>query len=77
MNNDGVDDLMVGAPANGVGTVNVAPFYGHATNMVAGTPLALYHQTLATGDRFGTSLAVAGGELAVGELGHRGLEDVD
>jgi Astacin (Peptidase family M12A)/FG-GAP repeat len=76
MNNDGVDDLMVGAPADSIGTGNVAPFFGHTTNMVAGTPLALYNQTLATGDRFGTSLAEAGGELVVGATGRKGPGEV-
>jgi len=72
MNMDGIDDLMVGAPAIGVGTGNVAPFFGHATNMTSGTPLSLYNATLQTGDRFGIALAygnTAGGgspELVVG-----------
>jgi hypothetical protein len=77
MNQDGIDDLMVGAPAISAGTGNVAPFFGHATNMTSGTPLSLYNATLQTGDRFGISLAYGKSaegwvELAVGATGRNG-----
>ena len=81
MNQDGIDDLMVGAPAISVGTGNVAPFFGHATNMTPGTPLSLYNATLQTGDRFGIALAygkssIGSVELVVGASARNGAGEV-
>ena len=60
-----------------VGTGNVAPFFGHATNMVAGTPLALYEPDAR--DRRSLrhlASAEAGGELVVGATGRNGPGEV-
>jgi Astacin (Peptidase family M12A)/FG-GAP repeat len=81
MNQDGIDDLMVGAPAISVGTGNVAPFFGHSGNMTSGTPLALYNASLAKGDRFGIALAygksdVGAVELVVGASARNGAGEV-
>jgi hypothetical protein len=74
--NDGADDLIVGAPADLVGTGAVASFFGDATAMVAGSAL-VPSDTLATDDRFGTSVAAGrdgGGAwvVAAGAPGHAG-----
>ena len=77
LNEDGIDDLMVGAPAVGVGHGNVAAYFGHSGAMTIGAPLAIEVGTLQTGDRFGYSLAYrmsdTGNEaLAVGAPGRAG-----
>ncbi|HEX4421139.1 MAG TPA: hypothetical protein VH165_24645 [Kofleriaceae bacterium] len=76
LDNDGKDDLLVGAPADVVGTGAVATFFGGATAMVAGTTL-VPSDTLAVDDRFGASVAAAsipGGAWGViaGAPGHAG-----
>jgi hypothetical protein len=78
LDSDGVDDLIVGAPAVSVGTGNVAPFYGRTGSTPLAGALLLPSETLVTGDRFGISVAynktkVGTIGLAVGASGKAGV----
>ena len=76
INQDGIADLAVGAPAVGVAHGNVAIYLGHSAAMTAGTPLTIVG-TWGSGDRFGYSLFYAktgtgSASLAVGAPGRFG-----
>ena len=75
VNLDGIDDLVVGAPASSVGTGTVSTFLGSAGGLVPGQVLS-NSDTLAVNDQFGTSLAIGHNGatlvLLVGAPGHAG-----
>ena len=66
LDGNGIDDLVVGAPAINVGTGNVAPFYGKLNATPVAGPLIFPNEALAVGDRYGISLAYNQTKYAIG-----------